>query len=102
MHEGKGMEYFIGLDIGTSSVKAMLISETNIEKVISADYPISFPQNGWAEQNPNDWYNATVRLLRKLAKSVPRGSIKSISFSGQMHGLVMLDNNDAVQKKRII
>jgi xylulokinase len=102
MHEGKGMEYFIGLDIGTSSVKAMLISETNIEKVISADYPISFPQNGWAEQNPNDWYNATVRLLRKLAKSVPRGSIKSISFSGQMHGLVMLDNNDSVIRPAIL
>lgn len=85
------MKYFIGLDIGTSSVKAMLISESKIEKVISADYPINFPQNGWSEQNPEDWYSAVIALLKELAGSAPAGSIKSVSFSGQMHGLVMLD-----------
>lgn len=96
------MEYFIGLDIGTSSVKAMLISETKIEKVVSADYPISFPENGWAEQNPEDWYNSTVSLLKELAASVPAEAIKSVSFSGQMHGLVMLDEKDNVIRPAIL
>ena len=96
------MKYYIGLDIGTSSVKAVLISENRIERTVSADYPISFPENGWAEQNPEDWYNKTVELLKKLAAEYPASDIKAVSFSGQMHGLVILDKEDKVIRPAIL
>ena len=61
------MNKYIGIDLGTSSVKMLLVSaDGSIEKSVSREYPISYPQSGWSEQNPNDWYNATIDGLYEL------------------------------------
>ncbi|SHH96016.1 xylulokinase [Clostridium grantii] len=85
---------FLGVDLGTSSVKIVIMDKQgNIVDSISKEYPVYFPKNGWAEQEPTDWWNATLNGIKELvAKSEVDGeSIKGIGFSGQMHGLVMLD-----------
>ncbi len=96
------MNYYIGLDIGTSSVKAMLISEEGIVATASRDYPLSFPHPGWSEQNPEDWYSESTAAVKELVSGVDGGCVRAISFSGQMHGLVMLDENDAVLRPAIL
>lgn len=96
------MNYYIGLDIGTSSVKAMLINENEIIKVVSRDYPLSFPHEGWSEQNPDDWYAQSIAAIKELVADIDKGSVRAISFSGQMHGLVMLDKDDNVIRPAIL
>lgn len=96
------MSYYIGLDIGTSSVKAMLVSETEIIKTVSRDYPISFPAPGYSEQNPDDWYNESISAVKELIKDADKSLVEAISFSGQMHGLVMLDSDDNVIRPAIL
>lgn len=96
------MNYFIGLDIGTSSVKAMLISENEIINIVSKDYPVCYPKPGYSEQNPEDWYNRSIEALLELTSGIDKSSVKSISFSGQMHGLVILDENDKVIRPAIL
>jgi xylulokinase len=99
------MKYLLGLDIGTSATKTVLFDETM--KVIasaSEEYPMYQPQNGWAEQNPKDWYNASLHTIQEvLAKSkINPEDVKGIGLSGQMHGLVMLDENNEVIRPSII
>ena len=96
------MNCYIGLDIGTSSVKGMLISETEILRLESRDYPVYYPQPGWSEQNPEDWYAGCIDVLKKLTAGFDKSSVRAISFSGQMHGLVMLDGSDAVIRPAIL
>ena len=84
------MKYFIGLDIGTSGVKAMIISKDEIIKTVTFDYPVYYPEKGWSEQNPQDWYNASIRAVRVLIKDINPKDVEAVSFSGQMHGPVML------------
>lgn len=96
------MNYYIGLDVGTSSVKAMLINENEIINVVSRDYPLSFPKRGWSEQNPEDWYAMSIEALRELIADTDKSSIRAISFSGQMHGLVMLDKDDNIIRPAIL
>ena len=84
------MKYFIGLDIGTSGVKAMIISKDEIIKTVTFDYPVYYPEKGWSEQNPQDWYNASIRAVRILIKDINPKDVEAVSFSGQMHGPVML------------
>ena len=88
------MNCYIGLDIGTSSVKGMLISETEILRVESRDYPVYYPQPGWSEQNPEDWLRESVSAIEELTAGIDKNAVRAISFSGQMHGLVMLDRDD--------
>lgn len=85
------MNRYIGIDLGTSSVKLLLLSENGIDKTVSRDYKVSYPAPNYSEQNPDDWYDQTVCALDELLEDTDRTSIKAISFSGQMHGLVMLD-----------
>lgn len=99
------MKYLLGLDIGTSATKTVLFDETM--KVIasaSEEYPMYQPQNGWAEQNPKDWYNASLHTIQEvLAKSkINPEDVKGVGLSGQMHGLVMLDENNEVIRPSII
>ena len=95
--------YYIGLDLGTSALKLLLMSgQGDICKIVSKEYPISFPKPGWSEQNPVDWWNATVDGIRELIKDVDKEQIKGISFGGQMHGLVVLDENDDVIRPAIL
>ena len=56
------MSYYIGIDIGTSSVKAMLINENEIQNTISKDYPIYLSNGNYAEQNPEDWYLSLIHI----------------------------------------
>ena len=96
------MNYYIGLDIGTSSVKAMLISDDKIIKIVSKDYPIFFPKPGYSEQNPADWYLKSITAIKELTADIDKSKILSIGFSGQMHGLVLLDENDCVIRPAIL
>ena len=85
------MKYLLGLDIGTSATKTVLFDETM--KVIasaSEEYPMYQPQNGWAEQNPKDWYNASSYNSRSLVKSKLILKIKGIGLSGQMHAVMLM------------
>ena len=96
------MSYYIGLDVGTSGVKAMLVSEDEIIDVITLDYPISFPQESYAEQNPEDWLDRCLQAIERLGAQIAPDTVDAISFSGQMHGLVMLDKNDDVIRPAIL
>ncbi|MGN0542624.1 MAG: xylulokinase [Acutalibacteraceae bacterium] len=96
------MSYYIGIDIGTSSVKAMLINESEIVKVVSEDYPIYFSHTNYAEQDPADWCGKSVCAIRKLMQGIDKNEVKAIGFCGQMHGLVMLDKEDNVIRPAIL
>ena len=96
------MDYFIGLDIGTSSVKGMLLSENAIVKTAEREYPVYYPKDGWSEQNPQDWYDGSISVIKELVSDIDKNSVASVSFSGQMHGLVVLDENDNVIRPAIL
>ena len=93
---------FVGIDLGTSAVKLLLMDERgHILKTVSKEYPISFPKPGWSEQNPYDWYDQSIAGLRELISGV-EDKIEGISFGGQMHGLVILDEGDKVIRPAIL
>ena len=95
------MKYLIGIDIGTSAVKTVLFDE-KLNKISSStiEYPLYQPQNGWAEQNPEDWWNATLESIQIVTENLDR--VDGIGLSGQMHGLVMLDGDGNVLRPAII
>ncbi len=94
---------FIGIDLGTSAVKLLLMDETGaVKNIVSREYPLYFPHPGWSEQNPEDWYKETMQGLDELLDGYPRDEVAGISFGGQMHGLVILDENDAVIRPAIL
>ena len=94
---------YIGIDLGTSSVKLILMDETGkIQNVVSEEYPISFPKSGWSEQNPKDWYDKTILGIKQLVDGFDKTQVAGISFGGQMHGLVTLDKNDNVIRPAIL
>ncbi len=83
------MGFYIGVDIGTSSTKSLLITEQGeIIAEASATYPLSMPKPTWSEQNPDDWWNATTKTIRQVMKKskVAPADVKAIGLSGQMHG----------------
>ena len=89
--------------MGTSSVKLLLAdAEGNILNSVTKEYPIYYPQSGWSEQNPTDWFNATVDGMNELLNGHTRYEVKGISFGGQMHGLVLLDEYDNVIRPAIL
>lgn len=95
--------YFIGIDIGTSSVKIIAIDELGkIIKSVTREYPIYFPKPMWSEQYPEDWWNKTIEGLEELLEGIDRSEVKAISMSGQMHGLVILDERDQVIRPAIL
>ncbi len=97
------MNNYIGIDLGTSSVKMLLVSKGGeILKSVTKDYPIYYPKSGWSEQNPYDWYNAAIDGLKELVSDVDKSTVRGISFGGQMHGLVILDENDNVIRPAIL
>lgn len=94
---------YIGIDLGTSAVKLLLADEKgDIKNVISKEYPISFPRSNWSEQNPSDWWNATVEGINELTADFDKSEICGIGAGGQMHGLVALDGNDEVIRPAIL
>ncbi|MCI1248455.1 MAG: xylulokinase [Megasphaera sp.] len=99
------MKYLIGIDIGTSATKTVLFDENcQVIQSASQEYPLYQPQNGWAEQEPMDWYKAVVMTIRKVIfeSGVDKKDVKGIGLSGQMHGLVMLDKHNEVIRPSII
>ena len=94
---------YIGIDHGTSAVKLLLMREDGkIEKAVSKEYPLSFPHPGWSEQDPIQWYDQTIAGLKELLSDADKSEVKGISFGGQMHGLVTLDENDRVIRPAIL
>lgn len=99
------MDYLLGLDIGTSGVKALLISvEGKIISSKTVSYPLATPHPGWAEQSPYDWWEATVEVIEEVVSSTQIDStqIKGISLSGQMHSSVFLDEKMEVIRPAIL
>lgn len=95
--------FYIGIDLGTSSVKELLMdNEGNIIKTVSKEYPIFFPNPGWSEQNPEDWFDAFIKGFEELVSDIDKSLVAGISFGGQMHGLVILDENDKVIRPAIL
>ena len=100
---GESMNTYIGIDLGTSSVKILLVSaDGKILNSVSKDYPICYPQSGWSEQNPEDWASQAIEGLCELLDGQDKASVKGISFGGQMHGLVILDKDDKVIRPAIL
>ncbi len=97
------MATFIGIDLGTSAVKTLLLDENGtILNIVSKEYPLYFPKAGWSEQNPQDWYTQTAAAVRELVAAFDASQVAGISFGGQMHGLVVLDKADAVIRPAIL
>ena len=95
----------LGIDIGTSGTKSVLFDKNGIPLASSTlEYPMFQPQNGWAEQDPADWWNATVHTCREVIQKsgIDPKDVKGIGLSGQMHGLVMLDKDGNVLRDSII
>ena len=99
------MSFLLGLDLGTSGIKALIMDE-DAERIVSAtvEYPLHTPKVNWAEQNPSDWWNGTVEAIKQVfhKSSVDPQDIKGIGLSGQMHGLVALDKEHKVLRPSII
>jgi len=97
------MKYFIGADLGTSALKLSLVDNRgNIEKEISREYPVFFPNSGWSEQNPDDWWEAFTSGITELIQNINTDEICGLGIAGQMHGLVALDKNDNVIRPAIL
>ncbi len=99
------MKYVIGIDLGTSATKTVLFDvQGKILASASREYPLHQPHNGWAEQNPQDWYDAAISTLKDVVScsGVDASDIVSLGISGQMHGLVMLDEDYNVLRPSIL
>lgn len=94
---------YIGVDLGTSAVKLLLMDEEGkIKKIVSKEYPLYFPHPGWSEQKPEDWLKQTKEGIKELVAECEKEQVAGISFGGQMHGLVALDENDVVIRPAIL
>lgn len=96
------MKYYIGADLGTSSLKLLLYSCDKIIKTVTKEYKVDFPKAGWSEQNPEDWWKAFVEGVKELVSEIDPSCVKGIGFGGQMHGLVILDKDDNVIRPVIL
>ena len=94
---------YIGVDLGTSAVKLLLMDENGtIHKIVSREYPLYFPHPGWSEQNPEDWFAQSMEGIRELTAECDKSQVRGISFGDQMHGLVVLDEADHVLRPAIL
>ena len=94
---------YIGVDLGTSAVKLLLMNaDGGIENIVSKEYPLEFPHPGWSQQKPEDWWKAVMEGLKELTAGADKSQIAGISFGGQMHGLVVLDSDDNVIRPAIL
>ena len=94
---------YIGVDLGTSAVKLLLMEGSGkICKIVSKEYPLYFPNPGWSEQKPEDWWTQVIAGIKELTSECDKSQVAGISFGGQMHGLVILDENDNVIRPAIL
>jgi len=99
------MTYVLGLDLGTGSLKGLLMTKDGTIIVTkSANYPLITLQPGYSEQNPAEWLQAAEQVIREIVEEVPEASsgIRGISFSGQMHSLVLLDDKNQILRNAIL
>ncbi len=97
------MKLYIGIDLGTSAMKLLLMDGSGqIKNVVSREYPLEFPQPGWSQQNPEDWKKALFEGIPELLKGFDGAEVAGIGAGGQMHGLVVLDENDNVIRPAIL
>ncbi len=99
------MGIYLGIDIGTSGTKTLAISEEGeILASANATYPLSNPHPGWSEQNPEDWWQATIITVKKVLKAgkIKPADVKGIGLSGQMHGSVFLDRDGQVIRPALL
>lgn len=95
--------FYIGIDLGTSSVKLLLMEEDGtVKNIVSREYPLYFPHPGWSEQRPEDWYRESIEGVKELLQGFDAKKVAGISFGGQMHGLVVLDEKDEVIRPAIL
>ncbi len=93
---------YVGIDLGTSSVKLILVDHLgNIHKSVSRSYDVNMMKSSWSEQDPNQWYHQTFAALKEIIQGFET-AITAISFSGQMHGLTLLDENDEIIRPAIL
>lgn len=93
---------YIGIDLGTSAVKLLLMNpEGKVLKTVSKEYPLLFPKENWIEQNPDDWVEKTFEAFLEFT-SEELSLVRAISFSGQMHGSVFLDDEDKVIRPALL
>lgn len=91
----QGLSYVLGLDLGTSALKGLLVNKVGeVLKTITVDYPLITPERGYSEQDPNQWVSASKEVMKQLVQTFPGAvsEIEGISFSGQMHSLVLIDD----------
>ena len=95
--------YFIGIDLGTSACKLLLVGEAGqVRNTVTRDYPLAFPRPGWSEQDPAHWWSAVLEGVPELLSGFDANEVKGIGCGGQMHGLVALDGADGVLRPAIL
>lgn len=95
--------YYIGIDLGTSAVKLLLVDEGGtIHSEVTKEYPLEFPHPGWSQQNPEDWKKAVFEGIPQLLQGFEASQVAGIGCGGQMHGLVVLDREDRVIRPAIL
>jgi len=97
------MMLYIGIDLGTSAVKLLLMDgKGNIQNIVSREYPLEFPRPGWSQQAPEDWRKAVLEGIPELLRGFDASQVAGIGAGGQMHGLVVLDKDDNVIRPAIL
>lgn len=97
------MAYYIGIDLGTSAAKLLLMDESGaICNIVAREYPLEFPKPGWSQQDPQHWRRALMTGVPELLAHVDAGKVRGVACAGQMHGLVALDENDQVIRPAIL
>ncbi|MBT6957451.1 MAG: xylulokinase, partial [Opitutae bacterium] len=97
------MAYLIGIDVGTSSTKAILINDSGqVIKTVAPEYDFHTPKPLWAESNPLDWWTATIAAIKSLLDDIDASKIVGLGLTGQMHGLVCLDKDGEVLRPCIM
>ena len=97
------MRLFIGIDLGTSAMKLLLVDEAgSIMNSVTKEYPLQLPKPGWSEQEPSEWWSACLGGITELLTGFDASLVCGIGVGGQMHGLVALDENDDVIRPAIL
>jgi len=97
------MTYYIGIDLGTSSVKLILVdNEGKTKNTVTKEYPVFYPHPGWSEQSADGWWQTICDAIPTLLKGFDGQAVKGIGVAGQMHGLVIVDENDDVIRPVIL
>ena len=96
-------QHYLGIDIGTTAVKALVVDEFgSVAGKAESPLEVSVPMPGWAEQDPSDWWQGTVKAVRAACAQAGIWEVESIGLSGQMHSSVLLDKTDRVLRPAIL